>query len=313
MNEGAVVRSHGVMFHHFHSSVHPRGQGAISQDDLFDMISYLERDNIFDAPEWADLAIRRALPPNALCLTFDDALKCQLDVAAPVLDHFNIKAFWFVYSSVFQGGVELLEVYRYFRTVVFEDIDEFYDAFFKRASADFGVNEKAILSGFDPDRYLPDDPFYTRNDRTFRFIRDDILKPKRYRSVMDAMLAEAGFDIIAIKDRLWMTNDDLRSLDAGAHCVGLHSFSHPTRLCEMTRDAQQMEYQRNYDHLRETLTKAPIAVSHPCNSYDSVTLEILRDMGIKIGFRAYPKSLPEHSDLEFPREDHALIMARMRQ
>ena len=72
------------------------------------------------------------LEQQHLCLTFDDALLCQYDIAKPVMDRFGITGFWFVYSSVFQGELEILEIYRYIRCVYFDTIDKFYVGFFPR-------------------------------------------------------------------------------------------------------------------------------------------------------------------------------------
>ena len=48
-------------------------------------------------------------------------------------------------------------------------------------------------------------------------------------------------------------------------------------------------------------------MSHPCNSYNDNTLNILEQLGIKLGFRA---NLSEgfSSNLEIPRIDHSEIL-----
>jgi len=94
--------------------------------------------------------------------------------------------------------------------------------------------------------------------------------------------------------------------------IGLHSFHHPTRFANLSSAEQMSEYGRNCDHLRYVLGKSPVAMSHPCNSYSTDTLNILGRLGIEIGFRAYPDELDNRSRFEFPREDHALVMKRMR-
>ena len=48
---------------------------------------------------------------NEICLTFDDGLKSQYDVALPILNDFNIKAFFFISTSVYTSNPNLLEVY----------------------------------------------------------------------------------------------------------------------------------------------------------------------------------------------------------
>ena len=57
-------------------------------------------------------------------MTFDDALRCQYDIAVPVIEDLNIKAFFFVYSSIFSEDPDLFEVYRYFRMNYFKNIEE---------------------------------------------------------------------------------------------------------------------------------------------------------------------------------------------
>lgn len=48
-------------------------------------------------------------------------------------------------------------------------------------------------------------------------------------------------------------------------------------------------------------------MSHPCNSYNNDTLMILKDLGIKIGFRAN-LAKDVYSNFEIPRVDHSDIL-----
>ena len=97
------------MFHHFHNNEHTKGQGSISEND-FEKIILHYKDNILSAEDWYKKAISGQLSENDICLTFDDALLCQYDVALPILKKHNLTAFWFVYSSVIQGYSEKLEI-----------------------------------------------------------------------------------------------------------------------------------------------------------------------------------------------------------
>src|SRR5258708_17481 len=144
------MTAYGVMFHHFHDDWHPRVQGSISARELADLIEHVGRDSILPAEEWMRRAVQGALSDNDICLTFDDALRCQYDVALPVLRDLGLTAFWFVYSSVFEGNVESLEVYRYFRTTQFPCIDDFYEHVFEAVSAAFPNAHASALVGSDP-------------------------------------------------------------------------------------------------------------------------------------------------------------------
>ena len=49
--------------------------------------------NILDANIFYEKLISKKLKDNDLCLTFDDGIKSQIDVALPVLEDLKIKSF----------------------------------------------------------------------------------------------------------------------------------------------------------------------------------------------------------------------------
>ncbi len=307
---GFQLSAYGIMFHHFFNETHPRGQGAISASELEAILDALGQDNILPPDEWQRRALSGRLAEKDLCLTFDDALKCQLDVALPVLKAMGLTAFWFVYSGVFQGKQEVLEIYRHFRTTAFENIDDFYTEFSDTARTLFPEEYALALVGFDAQSYLAAYPFYTNNDRLFRYLRDEALGVQRYQEAMSRLMQEKKFD--ALRAQLWMSDDDIRALDRDGHVIGLHSFSHPTRLAELSPEAQKAEYRQNFDHLSATLGRAPTTMSHPCNSYSRDTVSILQNMGIKLGFRSNMEAIAQASMFEFPREDQANLIRALR-
>ncbi len=304
---------HGVMFHHFHGGAHPAGQGSMSAQDLEAMIEHMGRKNIIPAREWMERAMLGRLRPGELCLTFDDGLRCQWDVAYPVMKALGLDAFWFVYTSPLEGKIESLELYRYFRTVKYPDVGDFYRAFDAAAAA--GPHAKAVaeaLAGFDPAAYLKDFSFYTDADRRFRFTRDQTLGPARYNEVMDAMITAAGFSTKGLAAKLWIDDKVVKRLHAEGHVIGLHSHTHPTQLCALPPAEQEREYRLNSIHLARVIGKAPTAMSHPCNSYDAGTLDFLKGFGLDFGFRANMAMADAHGPLEHPREDHANVLKAMR-
>lgn len=98
---------------------------------------------------------------------------------------------------------------------------------------------------------------------------------------------------------------------ADNHIIGLHSDTHPTAMAKLPTADQQMEYTVNFLYLKELLGEAPLAMSHPCDSYNENTLSVLRKLGIKLGFRAVPFPLENQSMLEMPREDHASLVTML--
>jgi peptidoglycan/xylan/chitin deacetylase (PgdA/CDA1 family) len=302
------MRPHGIMFHHFHCARHPAGQGSISAEQLAAIIERIGPRRILPARQWMRCAMTATLRPTDVCLTFDDNLRCQYDVALPILEAYGLTAFWFVYTSVCQGNVERLEVYRHFRTTCFDSVDAFYDAFYE-ALEDSDHCERAhdALRQFNPREYLKPFPFYTDADRRFRFVRDDVLGPEAYARIMDTMVARAGLQPATFAKQLWMGGAELTELHRKGHVVGLHSHTHPTRIERLPVETQREEYRKNFDYLHDLLGDRPEAMSHPCNSYSRDTLMILRELGISLGFAANMQTCGQ-SELEYPREDHANLV-----
>ena len=115
------------MFHHFHDDgIHKKSQGSIDKDDFYKMINFIGKNNILDAEIFFEKLKNKKLKETEVCITFDDALKCQIDIALPVLEELKIKSFFFVYTSVFEQKPDNLEIFRYFRVNYFKNINEFY-------------------------------------------------------------------------------------------------------------------------------------------------------------------------------------------
>ena len=209
MANSAYARS--IMFHHFHNSKHPKGQGALSSDDFEQMIEWLSRKHqILKADEYLSKLENNDLKNNEICLSFDDALLCQSEIAAPILDRRGIKAFFFVYSSPFCGDPDPLEIYRYFRTTEFSNIDEFYDQFFLQTKIDHPESFADALKNYDGENYLSAFPFYTDSDRWFRYLRDLVLGKFKYEKIMNQLMINHQFNQDSASKNLWMSNKDIQ-------------------------------------------------------------------------------------------------------
>lgn len=298
------MRAHGIMFHHFHGESHPVGQGSISQMDLERMLVWLKRSfRLLNAIDFLDRSLSGTLTDRDICLTFDDSLLCQYEIASPVLDSEDLTAFYFVYSSAFVGRPDMLEIYRYFRSTEYPDFDEFCDDFIAHATSHFEALITSALANFDPDNYLTDCPFYSRSDKVFRFIRDRVLSPTQYAYVMRILMDTRNFDTECVKELVFMTPDHLRHLAKQGNLIGLHSHTHPLDMGELSSTQQFREWSINYSFLASTLGEPPRSMSHPMGRYNPTTLAILSDLGIQIGFRASLSVPVAPSLLEIPRED----------
>jgi peptidoglycan/xylan/chitin deacetylase (PgdA/CDA1 family) len=302
------------MFHHFHGEGHPVGQGSITSDDLDRMIKWIKKDFvILDINDFFQRAVEGKLAENETCLTFDDSLLSQYEIALPVIESHGLTALFNVYSSAFSGKPDPLEIFRYFRSVTFETFDEFFDEFFQEVKKSFPTEYTVGMSSFLNYRDFYDSyPFYSENDKVFRFFRDKILGPSNYNLVMMDLMDERLFDTTEVPSKVFMTVPQLEQLHWKGHSLGLHSDTHPTQIQLLPKELQTKEYKTNYDFLRSITGAGAKMVAHPCGEYNETTLEILHQLEVEIGFRSsmnvpYTKSL-----LEIPREDHSNILKKMR-
>lgn len=306
------MQAHGIMFHHFHDDRHPRAQGSMDAVSLRKMLVHLGSGHrILSAKEFQARAIAGALHPEDICLTFDDSLRCQYDVATPVLTELGLTAFWFIYTSPICGVMERLELYRYFRNTAFACIEDFYSYFFNyvQTTSHGRLAEEALLN-YDPSAFMSRFPGYSVDDCRFRHLRDDVFGEDIYYEVMDDILQAMDFNTENLLEKLWLGQEEIRSLHREGHVIGLHSHTHPTRIGLMPRERQMAEYVENKRILEDITGEAIVSMSHPSNSYGAETLEVLTLLGAQVGFRAFMTG-GGGGPLELPRQDHSNLMRLM--
>ena len=304
--------THSIMFHHFHDEKHLPAQGSLSSDDFSSMLDWLcDRYNLLGAKKYLEKFESSLLDQRDICLSFDDALLCQYDIAIPILEQRGIDAFFFIYSSVFTGAPDKLEIFRYFRTNAFTNIDDFYSLFFELVTNKYHKEVEKHAEFYSGLNYLKAFPFYSEDDKWFRYLRDQVLGVERYEQVMVQLMNAKGFSPSGVIDDLWMTEAHLKNIDSLGHLVGLHSFSHPTQMSALSYENQQKEYQMNLEHLRGVVGEV-VCMSHPCGDYNDDTLNILEGLGIRIGFRSSLVGSTARSKFEIPRDDHANVYKAMK-
>ncbi|HLF20343.1 MAG TPA: polysaccharide deacetylase family protein [Bacteroidota bacterium] len=301
------------MFHRFHrEGTQPLGQGSITDVEFEAILKYVGLERILSPREWLARVRTGTLQGTDICITFDDGLRSQFEVALPVLNRLGLKSFWFIVSSVLNGNVDRNEIASYLASFIFSSFVEFAGRFEQHASLDgdrLSSKEFIEFSGRLKERFH----FYSDADVRFRYIRNFLLSRNEFEAIVDRMIGEAGLTVTEIASRLWMTGDDILSLHEGGHAIGLHSLRHPFMLASLPLSEQEAEYKTNHQHLSAITGCPPESMSHPLNSYSRDTLEILKKLNITCGFCSN-MSVPEGrefvnpSSLEFARVDSAELL-----
>ena len=301
----------GVMFHNFHGFNHPVSQGSISKNQTFKIIKFLKKKYYLNsANQFLEKLENKNIKKKDICLTFDDGLKCQIDIALPILKKEKIQAFFFIQSSIFSKNYDLLETYRDFRNTKYKNIDFFYDDFFLILKTKYKKIHKVFFNKFNID-YLKKYKFYTINDRKFRFCRDKILSEKTYKTIMINMMKKKNYDYVNKKKRLLMSKKDILKLLKSNHIIGLHSHSHPVNILKFSYRKQFLDYKKNKEFFKKNFGILSNSMSHPFGRYNKNTLKALKNIGIKVGFLSHPNREKIKSNLEIPRFDHINILKKV--
>ena len=68
----------------------------------------------------------------------------------------------------------------------------------------------------------------------------------------------------------------------------MHAHNHHTLLEKLNYDEQKYEYEKCLSSISNILDKPKNEIkymSHPCGSYNNDTLEILKELGVELGFK----------------------------
>ena len=303
----------GVMFHHFHNGFHKKSQGSISAIQLKKIIKYLkEKYEVLDAKEYLRKVERQNIKNNEICLTFDDCLKSQFDIASPILKKEKIKAFFFIYSDIFKKkSNDYLEIFRDFRNTKYKNIDHFYYNFFKLLKQEYFKEHKKFNKKFNKN-YLKDNSFYSLSDRKYRFCRDKILKKKIFEKLMFKLMVKKKYNLKDARKKLYMSKSDINKLIKDNHVFGLHSDTHPTNIYNLSFYEQYRDYKKNYNFIKKNFNISPKSMSHPFGRYNNNTLKVLKKIGIRLGFLSNEVKKKKRTSLEIDRIDHTKLLNKIK-
>ena len=300
------------MFHHFHDEKDKKfAQGSITNKQLEKLILKIGPDNIKEPDFW--LKNYKKSKKKIFCFSFDDSLLCQYKYAFPVLQKYNIKSMFFIYSSVLENKISNFEIFRLFRYTYFDNFSDFYKKFLKEY-------KNVMKKNIDLKKYLnkinkikKNYPFYSNIDINFRIIRDDILSNDQFTKIMNTMIGKKTTKKKLSKN-LWMKNKQLKNISNSGHILGLHGYNHPFNFAQLDYSSQVLELKKNSNHLEKISGNKPYIIAYPSNSYSKNTIKILKDMKVKYGFRSDFKDnsifKKRKNNYEISRLDHTLLIRK---
>jgi len=110
-----------------------------------------------------------------------------------------------------------------------------------------------------------------------------------------------NFDLL--RDELYMSPDDFRSLQNQGHSLGLHGFNHHY-LSSLPKAEQKIDFGESINVFREFGISQDLLVAYPYGDYDGDTLDICEEIKIKVGFIDNRNNTsPQSPKLTLPRID----------
>ena len=307
---------HGLMFHRFGRLKNQKlGIGIIAKNDFEKIINFVGRDRILNPNEWIQKIKKRKLENHHLCITFDDGLKSQIDVALPVLNKYKIKAFWFLHSKIFFNNYDKNEIFSTLILKKFKKLENFANKFihFCKLNSNF-FKTKKFSDYFKRESNLY--KFYSKSEHKYRYLRNVYFSKSKFELLIENFCITYNLNINKFSKNIWLNKKNIINLNRSGHMIGMHSFSHPFRMSNLSKSEQEIEYKKNYSCIKSICKKKIVSMSHPLNSYNRTTLKLLRKMGIICGFRANShvddgrKINPSY--LELAREDSANILQQIK-
>ena len=295
-------KKYGLMFHHFHSSKTNKTEGSITKKKFENILKKIGLKNIISAQEFIKSS-------EKVCITFDDSLKCQYDIALPVLNKYNLKAFWFLYSSSLNPKIDNIEIFRIFRNKRFINFNNFYKKFLNYLLNKKNFNSFLEKNHNEMKKVKKNYPFYSLIEIEFRFIRDKFLSKKQYVNLIKKMYVDFKFNYKKEAKNIFLNKSQIKKLSKNGQIIGLHSHSHPTKISALSQNKQLEEYKKNKVVLEKIINKKITTSSHPSGDYNLDTLKVLKKLGIILSFRSNNKKDNKYlnttyENLTVPREDH---------
>tara|TARA_A100001015_G_scaffold236055_1_gene268064 strand:- start:866 stop:1819 length:954 start_codon:yes stop_codon:yes gene_type:complete len=307
----------GIMFHHFHDNKnYIKSDGSINKIHLEKLIYKIGRKNILDPNILLNYHTVNNKKKTKYVLTFDDGLRCQVVIASKILKKFKIKAFFFIFSSIFTKKPDLLEVYRHFRFTKFKKIDDFYKDFFSEVNLKLKKNVDIFLKKKTQEikEFKKVSPYYSLNDIKFRLVRNQFLTNTEYKKIMFFLFEKKKYNYKKSLKKLYMDRSDLIKLVKDGHTIGLHSHSHQTLINAQNINNQIKEYKLNKKFLEKIIKKKICSASYPFGNFNNQTLKALNKIGIKFAFMKNEILLNKkiYPDLQLPRINHSNLVKKFK-
>lgn len=246
----------------------------------FTPITHIDLENYFKQ--------NKPLPDNSFYLTFDDGFKQHLTNALPILKKYNLEGSFFIPTMPLkEQKLHFLEKQRICQYSIETDYNKFLEQFYYYTKPHIS-NKK--LDQINPSMqnlektqdYLSKYKFYSKEERFYRYIRDNILNKTEIEFIINDIFNNSFKEKEFIYN-YYLNKKDLSLLNDNNMIIGGHSHSHPF-LEKLSREEIKEEIVKSFDLLKYFIKKDITTFSYPYGTYNKNVIAELENNNIVYSF-----------------------------
>lgn len=282
-----------VMYHYVRDlphTRHPRIKGLLTSD-FQGQLDYLERHYALVPMSAVMAAVRgeAVLPPKACLLTFDDGFSDHYATVWPILRERRLSAAFFPPARAVEER-EILDVHKlHFVLASAPDTENLVRTTLQlvaehRSSYDLPEDRELWANYATASRFDPPEIVFIK-----RLLQHGLPPPVRGRIVADLFTQYVSHDARSFADELYLTVSQLREMIGAGMEIGGHGYRHDW-LEHQTREQQAEEIGRTrrfLEQLHGTSASRAWAMCYAYGSYNTITLELLAEVGCVLGFTTH--------------------------
>lgn len=274
--------NYAVLFHHFHDKkLFYKSPGSLEKKKFSQFVKFNKK-KISSSKNFLENFDKKK---KLISLSFDDGLKCQYNLALPVLEKAKIKAFFFIPTSIFNNKKLSFEVIRYLKYKYFSDVNKFYKIFIDHINKNQKLKKK-IKKNTNKlfNKIKTESPYYTKLDIEHKIIRDYLITENDYNKVILSIIKKKKINIKKIHKKLFMSKKNISKLFKLGHTIGLHSHSHNFQFHKLNYNQELREYKKNKLLLENILQSKVNVASYPFGYQTENSSKIFQKVGINFAF-----------------------------
>lgn len=277
-----------LMYHRIAGESFDPWKIAVEPQNFADQLSWLTGNRTpLSLVEFASLHRRRALPADAVAVTFDDGYACTAEVAAPLLERFAVPATVFLPAALIGSA----------RSFWWDELQQILLAHPQTVVHALGEDWE-IGESRRGDAVWPSDS-RKRTARQAGFLtlwsRLQPLPADKIEEAMIELRAQHGPTGAKASHRL-MTAEEARSIKSDRISFGSHAMSHVS-LPGLSKAEKEREICRSMTACEELVGSRPVSFAYPFGDYDGDCTTLVAKAGFGCACTVEPRPVRDGDDL----------------